>query len=285
MIPSEPEGKHGWPSTTRRLTLYQITLWAIQTGSMKFLAFFLVFDLSLTAPVSPSWFNGHHSYKSHVAYLHRLAADHPSMATVFTAGKSFEQRDILGIHLFGKSGPGSKPAVVFLGTTHAREWITTMVTEYVADRLLGQYGVDTNIKHAMDSFDFYIFPLVNPDGTSLSLPPVQLTAKTVQALCTAKPSIACGARTDRNRTAPHASAAISTVTGTLTGTKTVAPPQRPVIVPTKGLVLSMPPRPGLWRQNYRPSRSGKGSGSSLTGTRSARWSCTVGTSLELARQD
>ncbi len=275
----------GGRAPTRRLSLYQITLRAIQTGSMKFFAFFLILDLSLTAPVSPSWFNRYHSYKSHVDYLHRLAADYPSMATVLNAGKSFEQRDILGIHLFGKSGPGNKPAVVFFGTTHAREWITTMVTEYVADRLLGQYGVDTDIKHAMDSFDFYIFPLVNPDGTSIPLPAVQLPAKTVQALCTAKPSTACGAKTDRNRTAPHASAATSTATGTLTGNKTAVPPQRPVIAPTKGLVLLMPPRPGPWQRNSRPSRSGKGFGSSLTGTRSAKWSCTVGTPLELARQD
>ncbi len=139
---------------------------------MKFLAFFLVFDLALTTSVSPSWFNRYHSYTSHVDYLHRLVADHPSMATVFSAGKSFEQRDILGIHLFGKSGPGNKPAVVFFGTAHAREWITTMVTEYIADRLLTRYGTDTSIKHAVDSFDFYIFPLVNPDGTSIPLPAV-----------------------------------------------------------------------------------------------------------------
>lgn len=40
-----------------------------------------------------------------------------------------------------------------------------MVTEYIAYSLLSQYGTDTNIKHALDSLDFYIFPVVNPDGT------------------------------------------------------------------------------------------------------------------------
>jgi murein tripeptide amidase MpaA len=39
-----------------------------------------------------------------------------------------------------------------------------MVTEYVAHSLLSQYGADAKIKRALDSFDFYIFPVVNPDG-------------------------------------------------------------------------------------------------------------------------
>jgi murein tripeptide amidase MpaA len=47
---------------------------------------------------------------------------------------------------------------------HAREWITTMVTEYIAYSLLRQYKADADVKHALDSFDFYIFPVVNPDG-------------------------------------------------------------------------------------------------------------------------
>lgn len=91
-------------------------------------------------------------------------------------GKSFEKRDIWGIHLFGKSGPRQKPAVVFFGTAHAREWITTMVTEYIACQLLVSYGISKDVKYALDSFDFYIFPVVNPDGTSthLSHSPVSL---------------------------------------------------------------------------------------------------------------
>jgi murein tripeptide amidase MpaA len=40
-----------------------------------------------------------------------------------------------------------------------------MVTEYIAYNLLSRYGVDADVKHALDSFDFYIFPVINPDGT------------------------------------------------------------------------------------------------------------------------
>jgi murein tripeptide amidase MpaA len=53
---------------------------------------------------------------------------------------------------------------------HAREWISTMVTEYIAYSLLHLYELDRNVKHALDKFDFYIFPVVNPDG----MPPIPL---------------------------------------------------------------------------------------------------------------
>ncbi|KAK4149364.1 hypothetical protein C8A00DRAFT_47011 [Chaetomidium leptoderma] len=114
--------------------------------------------------VSPSWFSKYHGYQAHVDFLHLLSKEHGLLSRVFTAGKSFEKRDIWGIHLFGKSGPRNKPAIVFFGTMHAREWITTMVTEYIAYSLLRHYHVDGDIKHALDSFDFYIVPVVNPDG-------------------------------------------------------------------------------------------------------------------------
>jgi murein tripeptide amidase MpaA len=45
-----------------------------------------------------------------------------------------------------------------------------MVTEYVAYALLKGYRLDKDVKHAVNSFDFYIFPVVNPDGISPAIP-------------------------------------------------------------------------------------------------------------------
>jgi len=41
------------------------------------------------------------------------------------------------------------------------------VTEYTAYQLLTNYATDTSIQSYKDSYDFYIFPVVNPDGKSL----------------------------------------------------------------------------------------------------------------------
>ena len=48
-------------------------------------------------------------------------------AETFVAGQSLQGRDIKGIHLWGRDGPGTKPAIVWHGTVHAREWIVAPV--------------------------------------------------------------------------------------------------------------------------------------------------------------
>ena len=39
-----------------------------------------------------------------------------------------------------------------------------MVNEYIAYNILHLYDLNRDTKHALDKFDFYIFPVVNPDG-------------------------------------------------------------------------------------------------------------------------
>lgn len=112
-----------------------------------------------------SWFNSYHSYKDHLTFLSDLQAKYPSNSEIVTSGKSAAGNAITGLHIYGKGGKG-KPAVVFHGTVHAREWIGTMVNEYILYNILTGYGTDNSY---LDKYDFYIFPVVNPDGKSLSL--------------------------------------------------------------------------------------------------------------------
>lgn len=35
---------------------------------------------------------------------------------------------MFGVHFWGADGPGKRPAVVYHGTVHAREWITAPVS-------------------------------------------------------------------------------------------------------------------------------------------------------------
>ncbi|KDN70901.1 putative zinc carboxypeptidase [Colletotrichum sublineola] len=113
---------------------------------------------------SESWFTAYHSYADHLTFLKDLQSSFPGQSEIFTAGSSFQGRALTGIHIWGSGGKGSKPAVVLHGTVHAREWISTMTTEYLAYQLLTKYASDSAIKAAVDKFDFYITPVVNPDG-------------------------------------------------------------------------------------------------------------------------
>ncbi|KIM30630.1 hypothetical protein M408DRAFT_66407 [Serendipita vermifera MAFF 305830] len=113
---------------------------------------------------TPAWFNAYHPYQDHVRWLSDLATTFPNNAKVVSSGTSLEGRSIAGINIFGSSGSGSKPAIIWHANVHAREWITSMTTEFMAYQLLSNYANSTEIKGYVDKYDFYIFPIVNPDG-------------------------------------------------------------------------------------------------------------------------
>ncbi|KAK5952559.1 hypothetical protein OHC33_006605 [Knufia fluminis] len=110
-----------------------------------------------------SWFDNYHPYEDHMAYFDDLHSKFPDNSEMVSSGTSYEGRDIFGIHLWGAEGPG-KPAVLWHGTVHAREWITAMVIEYLSMQLVTGYASDNVTTSFVDNYDFYIFPFVNPDG-------------------------------------------------------------------------------------------------------------------------
>ncbi|KAI1170705.1 hypothetical protein F4777DRAFT_583655 [Nemania sp. FL0916] len=111
-----------------------------------------------------SWFDSYHDYTDHIAYFQSLHDLFPNNSEIISSGYSVENRSLYGLHLWGASGPG-KPAVLYHGTVHAREWISTAVTEYLAYKLATGYGSgDKDALAALDKYDFYIIPIVNPDG-------------------------------------------------------------------------------------------------------------------------
>ncbi|KAL8752131.1 MAG: hypothetical protein Q9199_005962 [Rusavskia elegans] len=111
-----------------------------------------------------SWFDTYHAYSQHLQFLNDLAATHPSNAEVVTIGNSLQGRPITGIHFYGTGLKGQRPAVVLHGTVHAREWITTMVTEYFAYSFLSGLTSNSSVRALLNKYDYYIFPVVNPDG-------------------------------------------------------------------------------------------------------------------------
>jgi carboxypeptidase A4 len=84
-------------------------------------------DLNQALAPNATWFTSYHSYATHLQFLRDLVTAYPSNAEIVTSGTSTAGNTITGIHIYGSGGKGSKPAVLFHGTVHAREWITTMV--------------------------------------------------------------------------------------------------------------------------------------------------------------
>ena len=80
------------------------------------------------AAANLAWFNAYHAYADHITFLNDLVALNSTRSEIVVAGNSNAGRPITGIHFWGASGKGVKPAIILHGTVHAREWITTMVS-------------------------------------------------------------------------------------------------------------------------------------------------------------
>ncbi|MDD2714852.1 MAG: M14 family metallopeptidase [Candidatus Wallbacteria bacterium] len=111
--------------------------------------------------------NRYHTYEKVVQELNDYAKNYPQIARLEVIGQSVEKRDILAIRIGGSRGlEETKPAVLFMGAHHAREWISVEVPMAIIDRLLTLYGKDAEITKLVDSRKVWVVPMQNPDGVT-----------------------------------------------------------------------------------------------------------------------
>ncbi len=108
------------------------------------------------------WFAEYRDYTAITTYVHQLAEIAPDRVTAVALGSSLDGRPIWALRI-GGTAPDATPMLVN-GTQHAREWISTMVTMCVADRLVRGYDHDPVIRDFVDHTRLWIVPVVNPDG-------------------------------------------------------------------------------------------------------------------------
>lgn len=98
-----------------------------------------------------------------LAFLDELVTARPDMAETFVVGQSIEGRDIVGIRIHAPNSSG-KPAVLYHGCQHAREWITVPTVLWIAEKLVKGYDTDPVIKAVLDRSEWMLVPVFNPDG-------------------------------------------------------------------------------------------------------------------------
>lgn len=171
-----------------------------------------------------SWYDEFHNYEDHIDYFRDLHAQFPNNSKLVSSGKSYQNRNIYGLHLWGEAGPG-KPAVLYHGTVHAREWISAPTVEYITLQLIkGFKGGDKDVQTILNKYDFYIFPFVNPDGF-VSCPHLPLSNLVSNKIRSTPPRlIVSGERTANllllQHQTRHVSVATSIATGSLVGIPT-----------------------------------------------------------------
>lgn len=113
----------------------------------------------------------YHNYEELEAALKAIAAGAPDLVSMFSIGKSVHGLDLWALRLNTSakgSKVGTKPAIVFMGTHHAREHLSTEVPLLLAKHLVDNRAKE-DIAALLETRDIYFLPMVNPDGVEYDI--------------------------------------------------------------------------------------------------------------------
>nr|XP_022920402.1 zinc carboxypeptidase-like [Onthophagus taurus]XP_022920403.1 zinc carboxypeptidase-like [Onthophagus taurus] len=113
--------------------------------------------------VQPRAFGWTSYYRTNDIYnwMDDMARRFPSWVRVVVGGRSHENREIRGLHIsFSRNNENN--AVFLEGGIHAREWISPAVVTFIINELLT--STDSTVRAMAERYDWYIFPIFNPDG-------------------------------------------------------------------------------------------------------------------------
>ncbi|GAA1638014.1 M14 family metallopeptidase [Catellatospora bangladeshensis] len=99
--------------------------------------------------------------------LEKIAADNPSITKLLTIGHTTQGKPIKGIKLTRGARllpDGLRPAVVYVGAQHAREWITPEMVRRLLHHFIDGYGSNPELTNLVNTREMYFFPVINPDG-------------------------------------------------------------------------------------------------------------------------
>lgn len=106
------------------------------------------------------------------AWLDEIIAAN-SFVSGFTAGQSYEGRLIRGVKISKNTG---NPAIFIEANMHAREWISSATATFTINELIT--STDPEIQALANNYDWYIIPVMNPDGLEFTKDSTRLWRKT-----------------------------------------------------------------------------------------------------------
>ncbi len=114
---------------------------------------------------------GYYTYDNMVSDLKNIVADHPDLAVmVGDIGESYEGRTIWVLKISDNPNMDEpeEPDVLILGAHHGDEWIGNEQAMHIIHYLIDNYGHEPRATWLVDNREFWIVPMVNPDGTEYS---------------------------------------------------------------------------------------------------------------------
>jgi len=109
------------------------------------------------------------SYQQTCDFLQDCVKKYPDIITIESIGKTWENRDImLATISLNVQNASLKPALLFTGTVHAREWIGNELAVEFINFLLYNHSSNPKVLDIIGKNTLYIVPCLNPDGFEYS---------------------------------------------------------------------------------------------------------------------
>lgn len=103
-----------------------------------------------------------------------IAASHPNVARVVTAGTTFLGQPIRYMRISTTNFQDARKPIIFLdGGMHGREWLSIPPVTYAINQLV-ENVTDPDL---LNRFDWILLPVVNPDGYRMSRQGVSIRNK------------------------------------------------------------------------------------------------------------
>ncbi|KAG8183338.1 hypothetical protein JTE90_023987 [Oedothorax gibbosus] len=114
-------------------------------------------------PPAPEFFAAYQDIEDINEYMDILSSKHPDFVSVVEVGTSYEGRSLKLLKISAKTDE-VKPAIWIQAGAHAREQIGPATVLYMAEMLATLNNQCDQVSRLIAKFDWYILPVLNPDG-------------------------------------------------------------------------------------------------------------------------
>lgn len=109
------------------------------------------------------------SYEESLDFLYNMQRDYPNLIEVVKIGTTYEDRDIVLVKISKDvTTADSKPALLYTGSIHAREWIGNELALKFIEFIALNQNVDPDLQKSLNESSIYMVPCLNPDGFEYS---------------------------------------------------------------------------------------------------------------------
>lgn len=109
--------------------------------------------------------DGYKTLKDLEDKLRYVESVYPSISTLTSIGKTYENRNIWCMEITDNPGvEEDEPGVLFIGLTHAKEWPTLEICVKLIEKITDSYNKNHTITDLVNSRRIWIIPCLNPDG-------------------------------------------------------------------------------------------------------------------------